>query len=314
LHPSATPVLVMNGSKTDTRPEGCAVRLLDRAGRAAPGTRGPDPQVRADVLAPPVVESCRPIGQQQDVELTCSHHHAQAMRLRKWRASDAETDCRRRQDDWRAPRARALGEPARGSVQARRALRLQFAGVARDIIPGPFVRRTNVRSASAFFAREHSTTESMGTARPRSSDVRAWIFACERSLGYRITPQPAGLDTCRYMVAPQGVGVDKPRRLPASRREALSRLIEETTRAGVHLARETMRPSARGRRYLNTSNGISVFDGPFVESKELLGGYVIVKGLRSTRRTAWFRDYIAAVGPREVDVSNCWQLQISTSN
>jgi hypothetical protein len=35
-------------------------------------------------------------------------------------------------------------------------------------------------------------------------------------------------------------------------RAELSRLIEETTRTGVHLVTETMRPSARGRRYKNS--------------------------------------------------------------
>ena len=63
-----------------------------------------------------------------------------------------------------------------------------------------------------------------------------------------------------------------------------------------------MRPSARGRRYLNTSNGISVFDGPFVESKELLGGYVIVNAASIDEVDRMARDYIAAVGPHEVDV------------
>ena len=118
-----------------------------------------------------------------------------------------------------------------------------------------------------------------------------------------ITSKPADLDTCRYMVVRKAspsteAGVE----LPGERRASLSRLIEEATRAGVHLATETIRPSARGRRYLNTSNGISVFDGPFVESKELLGGYVIVSAASIDDADRIARDYIAAVGPPEVDV------------
>jgi len=32
-------------------------------------------------------------------------------------------------------------------------------------------------------------------------------------------------------------------------------------------------PAHQGARYINSRNGITMFDGPFVETKELLGGY-----------------------------------------
>ena len=44
----------------------------------------------------------------------------------------------------------------------------------------------------------------------------------------------------------------------------------------MHLATETMRPRRRGRRYKNSRDGVSVYDGPFLETKELIAGYVIV--------------------------------------
>lgn len=90
-----------------------------------------------------------------------------------------------------------------------------------------------------------------------------------------------------------------------SRRAAFAALLEETTRAGTHVATEVVRPSAKGRRYLNTSDGISVYDGPFIESKELLGGYVIVTGESLDAVDPWVREYIEAVGPREVDLLEC---------
>ena len=62
--------------------------------------------------------------------------------------------------------------------------------------------------------------------------------------------------------------------LPAT--DELARLIDETTRSGVHLVTETMRPSRRGRRYKNSRDGVSVYDRPFTETKELIGGYVVV--------------------------------------
>ena len=71
---------------------------------------------------------------------------------------------------------------------------------------------------------------------------------------------------------------------------------------GVHLVTETMRPSARGRRYKNSRNGVSVFDGPFTESKELIGGYVVVSAESLEDADRWARLYIDAVEGDEVDV------------
>ena len=86
------------------------------------------------------------------------------------------------------------------------------------------------------------------------------------------------------------------------RRAALSQLIDDATRSGIHIVRETVRPGSRGRRYLNASNGVSAFDGPFVESKELLGGYVIVSTPSMEEADRWAREYVHAVAAREVDL------------
>ena len=210
-------------------------------------------------------------------------------------------------------RARAL-ETGEGLGPSSKGVRLQFAGGTREIIPGPFIGKDELPAGFSIL-RTRTLDEAIEWATAEAAvlgDVELDIRPVNEAWDIGITPKPAGLDTCRYMVlrkasASTEAGVD----LPASRREALSRLIEETTRAGVHLTRETMRPSARGRRYLNTSNGISVFDGPFVESKELLGGYVIVKAASIDETDRMVRDYIAAVGPREVDVLELLATQIS---
>ena len=56
----------------------------------------------------------------------------------------------------------------------------------------------------------------------------------------------------------------------AAQRTALSRLIDDATRTGMHLATETMRPSRRGRRLKNSRDGVVMIDGPFAETKELI--------------------------------------------
>ena len=79
-------------------------------------------------------------------------------------------------------------------------------------------------------------------------------------------------------------------------------LIDETSRGGELLATETMRPSRRGRRYKNSRDGVSVYDGPFIETKELIGGYVIVSAASLDQAGHWAARYIDAVGAQEVDV------------
>jgi hypothetical protein len=86
----------------------------------------------------------------------------------------------------------------------------------------------------------------------------------------------------------------------SAQRAELSRLVEET--ANAHLVTETMRPSARGRRYKNSTNGVSVVDGPFTESKELIGGYVIVSAESLDAAGRWAAQYIDVVQADEVDL------------
>jgi hypothetical protein len=63
-----------------------------------------------------------------------------------------------------------------------------------------------------------------------------------------------------------------------------------------------MRPGRRGRRYKNSRDGVSVYDGAFAETKELIGGYVIVSGVSLDEADSWAREYIRAVDADEVDL------------
>lgn len=183
--------------------------------------------------------------------------------------------------------------------------RVRFSGGVRHIIQGPF-RGDHELSAGFSIIRTRTLDEAVEWATAQAAafgDVELDIRPVNEAWDIGIAPKPDGLDTQRYMVLRKSTlsseaGID----LSPSARGTLARLIDETTRTGVHLVSETMRPSARGRRYLNASNGISAFDGPFVESKELLGGYGIVSAASLDEADRWARQYIAAVGPRQVDV------------
>ncbi len=57
--------------------------------------------------------------------------------------------------------------------------------------------------------------------------------------------------------------------------EAITRLGEEGTRAGFLLQTGGLLPTAMGARVRLSGGKLSVTDGPFTESKELIGGFAI---------------------------------------
>ena len=63
----------------------------------------------------------------------------------------------------------------------------------------------------------------------------------------------------------------------AQQKTALSRLKTEMKNAGVLVSSLRLQPSSRGKRLVFRDNDLRVIDGPFVESKELIGGFAILE-------------------------------------
>jgi hypothetical protein len=57
---------------------------------------------------------------------------------------------------------------------------------------------------------------------------------------------------------------------------AMGKLIDEMTREGTLLSTEGCQSSAKGARVRLSGGKITVTDGPFVETKEALGGYYVI--------------------------------------
>jgi hypothetical protein len=55
--------------------------------------------------------------------------------------------------------------------------------------------------------------------------------------------------------------------------EALSKLSEEATRAGTMVGSGGLAPTATGARVRISQGNVVVIDGPFTETKEVIGGY-----------------------------------------
>jgi hypothetical protein len=72
----------------------------------------------------------------------------------------------------------------------------------------------------------------------------------------------------------------KTARLPPSKElmEEMGKLVEESMKAGTLLATGGLLPVSRGGARVRSSGGrITVIDGPFTESKELIAGFAILQ-------------------------------------
>lgn len=83
----------------------------------------------------------------------------------------------------------------------------------------------------------------------------------------------------------------------------LTRLRTEMTKAGVLIAAEQLQPSAAGKRLMFANHQMRVIDGPFSESKELIGGFSILRLADLDEAIALCRRYAAILGGTlEIDV------------
>jgi hypothetical protein len=194
---------------------------------------------------------------------------------------------------------------AEGLRASSQGLRLTFAGGVRTVRKGPF-KGGNELPAGFSVLRAASLDEAVEWATRQAEvlgDVEIDIRPVTEAWDIGIVPKPEGVTTRRYMALLKATS-DSEAGAPLSpqQQEQIAQLVEQTKRAGVLVASETLRPSARGRRYQKSRDGVVVVDGPFTESKELLGGYVIVSAESVEDADPMARHYLQTVEADEVDL------------
>ncbi len=89
----------------------------------------------------------------------------------------------------------------------------------------------------------------------------------------------------------------------AKQKAELTRLKTEMTKAGVLVNSLRLQPSATAKRLMFRNNDLQVIDGPFSESKELIGGFSIMELRDIDEAIALCRPYAAILGGTlEIDV------------
>ena len=89
----------------------------------------------------------------------------------------------------------------------------------------------------------------------------------------------------------------------AATKAALYRLEKEMTEAGVLVKTIRLQPSAKAKRLVFTNNDLRIIDGPFMESKELIGGFAVMDLSSMDEAVDMCRRYAEILGGTlEIDV------------
>ena len=91
--------------------------------------------------------------------------------------------------------------------------------------------------------------------------------------------------------------------------ERMGRLIEEGMKAGYLLAVEGCLPTARGARVRLADGKVSVTDGPFTESKEVVGGLAILQCASKEEAIQRTREFLAVAGPGECELRQLYDAE-----
>lgn len=87
----------------------------------------------------------------------------------------------------------------------------------------------------------------------------------------------------------------------------MGKLIEEGMKGGWLLGTEGCLPSALGARVRRDGGKISVTDGPFTESKEVVGGFAILSANSKAEAIQMAKDFLKVVGEGECELRQIFE-------
>jgi hypothetical protein len=83
---------------------------------------------------------------------------------------------------------------------------------------------------------------------------------------------------------------------------AMGKLIEDMTKSGVLIATDGLQPSSKGARVRISGKKITVTDGPFTETKELIAGYAIINVKSKAEAIELTKRFLTVMGEGESEI------------
>ncbi|HEX6850612.1 MAG TPA: YciI family protein [Candidatus Polarisedimenticolaceae bacterium] len=214
---------------------------------------------------------------------------------------------------------RSLGEMKRQGVfrdaaglrQTNLGVRIAVRGGVGTVTPGPF-GEDHALPAAICLLRVHTRDEAVGWASRFGAalgDADFEIRPLTEPWDLGFGEKPKDLATTRFMIVAKATAAYEAGELPPPpARAAVAGVIAEMKGAEVFLGAEVMQPGSRSRRVLRRGATAVVLDGPFAESKELVGGYVTLELASMEEALAWAVPYTEVLGECELDVRPLFEV------
>jgi hypothetical protein len=93
----------------------------------------------------------------------------------------------------------------------------------------------------------------------------------------------------------------------------MGKLIEQAFKDGWLVATEGCLPSALGARVRNSGGKITVTDGPFTESKELIGGFAMIQAASKEEAIEYVKRFVKVAGDGESEIRQVYDMPASTT-
>jgi hypothetical protein len=84
--------------------------------------------------------------------------------------------------------------------------------------------------------------------------------------------------------------------------EKMGTFMEEVMKAGVLLATDGLQPSSKGTRVRLSEGKLTVTDGPFTESKELIASYALFQVKSMAEAIEWTTRFLKVLGEGECEI------------
>src|SRR3954453_1937050 len=82
----------------------------------------------------------------------------------------------------------------------------------------------------------------------------------------------------------------------------MQKIVDEAYKSGEMLATDGLQPITKGARVKRSNGTTTVIDGPFVEAKELVGGYAIFELKSKEAAISSARKFLQVAGDGEVEI------------
>jgi hypothetical protein len=101
----------------------------------------------------------------------------------------------------------------------------------------------------------------------------------------------------------------KPEGTPPTQQEmeVMGKLIEDSMKSGILLATEGCLPSSFGARIRMSGGKFNVTDGPFAESKEVIGGFALINVASKQEAIEFIKNFLKVAGDGETELRQVFE-------